>query len=129
MPDAVRRPLTLDGVPGSLLAEYGFTRGTAIEVSYRCTDSTAALVPLGDLIVPVGRKLNEATVRRLLGRLREGAALDPVPVFREPSAAQATLLDGLHRWHVSKELGFSAIPCAYLSREDAEICYRYSPLP
>jgi hypothetical protein len=128
MSDAMRRLLTLDGVPDSLLAEYGFTRGAAsASTSYPCTDSTAALVPLLDVIVP-GRKLNKEAVRDLLAVLRDGAALDPVSVFREPGATQATLLSGLHRWHVSKALGFAAIPCTYLSREDAEVGYRYPSL-
>jgi hypothetical protein len=122
----MRRPLTLDGVPDSLLAEHGFTRESATQTSYRCNDSTAALVPLTELIVPA-RKLNEGAIRSLLAGLREGVALDPAPVFREPGAAQATLLDGLHRWHVSKALGFCAIPCTYLSREEAEEGFGYSP--
>jgi hypothetical protein len=121
------RPLTLDVMPDSLLAEYGFTRGAATERSYRCNDLTVPLVPLTGLIVPV-RKLNEEAVRRLLARLRDGVALDPVPVFREPAAVQAKLLDGLHRWHVSKTLGFPAIPCTYLSREEAEVGFCYPPL-
>ena len=122
---AMTRLLTLDGVSDSLLAEYGFTRGAASALSYPCTDSTATLVPLLDLIVPP-RKLNAEAVRDLLAVLRDGAALDPVPVFRDPGATQATLLDGVHRWHVSRALGFSSIPCTYLSREDAEVGYRYS---
>ena len=118
------RLLSLDGVPDSLLAKYGFTRGAASGSSYPCTDPTATMVPLLDLIVP-GRKLNKEAVCDLLALLRDGAALDPVSVFCEPAATQATLLGGLHRWHVSKALGFYAIPCTYLSREDAELGYRY----
>jgi hypothetical protein len=120
------RLLTLDGVPDSLLAEYGFTRGTAGVASYPCTDPSATLLPLTELIVPVGRRLNTEAVRDLLAVLRDGAALEPVPVFREPGAAQATLLDGLHRWHVSRALGFPSIPCTLLSREEAKDGFRYS---
>ncbi len=121
------RRLTLDGVPDSLLAEYGFTRGAASAASYPCTDPSATLLPLTELIVPVGRRLNAEAVRDLLAVLRDGAALDPVAVFREPGEAQASLLDGLHRWHVSQALGFPSIPCIFLSREDAEVGFRYLP--
>ena len=122
----MRRPLTLDGVPDSLLAEYGFTRGNATEPSYRCNDPTATLVSLLELIVPPGRRLNVEALRDVLAVLRDEAALDPVSVFREPGAVQATLLDGLHRWHVSRALGFPSIPCTLLSREEAEVGFRYS---
>jgi hypothetical protein len=123
----MRRPLTLDGVPDSLLAEYGFVRGTAVRPSYPCTDPSAPLLPLTELIVPVGRRLNAEAVRDVLAVLRDGAALDPVPVFREPGATQATLLEGLHRWHVSRALGFPTIPCALLNRAEAEEGFCYAP--
>jgi hypothetical protein len=46
-------------------------------------------------------------------------------VFREPGAKQATLLDGMHRWRVSRFLGLSLIPCFYESRAEAEGRYGY----
>jgi hypothetical protein len=61
--------------------EYGFARGAATTASHRCGDSTATPVLLVDVIVPAGRKLNEESVRGFLAALRDGVALDPVPVF------------------------------------------------
>jgi hypothetical protein len=46
-------------------------------------------------------------------------------VFREPGAASAALLDGLHRWQMSRALGFVEIPTVQASLEDAELVYQY----
>ena len=125
-----RRPLTLDDVPDKLLAEYGLRRGAATGPSYRCTDPAGALVPLIEVIGPTHRKLNEEALRSLLRGVRDGADLPPIIVFREPGAAVATLLDGLHRVRLSLAVGFAVIPTTQTSREDAELVYRYeSPKP
>ena len=46
---------------------------------------------------------------------------------RFTTATQATLLDSLHRRHVSRALGFPSFPCALLKREEAEEGFRYAP--
>jgi hypothetical protein len=120
-----RRPLTLDGVPDELLAEFGLRRGGATLPSYRWADAAAVLVPLADITGPLQRKLNEESVRSLLRGIRDGADLPPVVVFREPGAQTAALLDGLHRVRVSIALGFVAIPALMISRDAAELGYRY----
>jgi ParB-like chromosome segregation protein Spo0J len=91
---------------------------------YCCIDPSAILVPLTEVIGP-DRKLNEDALRRLLSGVRVGATLPPVVIFREPGAATATLLDGLHRYRLSLALGFTLIPATQPSRDDAELCYRY----
>lgn len=125
----MERPLTLDGVPDAMLAEYGFTRGEATEAAYRCVSPVAVLIPLADLIFPAERKLNEDAVRSLLAGVRDRSPIEPVPVVREPGAAKATLLDGMHRFQVSKAVGFTAIPCTYLSCSHAEVMYGYLSPP
>jgi hypothetical protein len=120
------RSLTLSDVPESQLAELGLWRGWATEASYRCADPAAFLTPLAELVGPPARRLNRETLASILAAIRDGAALPPVVVFREPDAATATLLDGMHRWRVSLALGFSSIPCTQPSRDDAKLCYRYT---
>jgi hypothetical protein len=122
--EAVMRLLTLDSVSDELLAEFGIARGKVTARNYRCTDPSTAFVPLADIIGP-NRKLSEDALRSLLSGVRDGAALPPVVIFREPGAATATLLDGLHRYRLSLALGFALIPTIEPSREDAELCYRY----
>jgi hypothetical protein len=112
----VKRLLTLDSISNELLAEFGLARGTVTVTSYRCTDPTAVLVALARVTGPD---------RRLLSGVRDGAALPPVVIFREPGAATATLLDGLHRYRLSLALGFTLIPAIQPTRDDAELCYRY----
>jgi hypothetical protein len=125
MPAVQPRPLTLDDVPDELLAEVGLSRGCAPGASYRCSDPGAFLVPLAEVVGPA-RKLNREALRSFLCAVRDGIARPPVVVFREPGAATATLLDGLHRWRASSALGFSAIPCTQPNRDDAKLCYRYT---
>jgi hypothetical protein len=105
----VKRLLTLDSISGELLAEFVLARGSLTAASYRCTDPTALLVALAQVTGP-DRKLNEDALRRLLCGVRDGADLPPVVIFREPQAATATLLDGLHRYRLSLALGFTLIP-------------------
>jgi hypothetical protein len=121
---SLNRPLTLDHIPDALLVEYGLHRGSAYAVSYRCTDPQSILVPVADITAPV-RKLNADALRRLLRGVRDGDDLPPVVVFREPGAATAALLDGLHRLRVSLALGFVSIPATQPSRDDAELAYHY----
>jgi hypothetical protein len=78
-----RRPLTLDDVPDVLLAELGMSPDWAAGGSYRCADSAAFLTPLADLVAPT-RKLNREALTLLLTAIRDGTALPPVVVFREP---------------------------------------------
>jgi hypothetical protein len=118
------RPLTLDGIPDELFAEYGLRRRGAVAPSYRCTHPQAVLVPVAEITAPV-RKMNPDELRSLLRGVRDGADLPPVVVFREPGALTTALLDGLHRYRVSLALGFSSIPATQPSREDAELVYRY----
>jgi hypothetical protein len=120
-----QRSLTLHDVPDDLLAEVGLARGGATTVSYSCTDAAAFLTTLGELVGPI-RMLNREALVSILCGIRDGTALPPVVVFREPGATKATLLDGLHRWRASSALGFSAIPCTQPSRDDAKLCYRYT---
>ena len=44
------RVLTLDDVTDELLAECGLTRGAASTASYRCTETTAVLMPTAKVI-------------------------------------------------------------------------------
>jgi hypothetical protein len=122
---SLKRVLTLDSVPGDLLAEYGLWRGGAGAASYRCIDPHAVLVPIAEITAPA-RKLNPDALRSLLRGVRDGDNLPPVVVFREPGAVSAALLDGLHRYWVSVALGFSSIPAIQVSRKDAEAGYRYA---
>lgn len=121
----LRRILTLDDIPDDLFAEYGLRRRGAVASSYHCSSPQAILVPIADITAPV-RKLNPDALRSLLYGVREGADLPAIVVFREPGAATAALLDGLHRVRISLALGFVSIPAIQPSREEAELCYRYA---
>jgi len=121
-----KRPLTLDDVPASMLAEYGLSPRTLSATSFRCDEPTAVLLPLDDLILNASRRLHEPSVRWLLGEIRDNRPIDAVPIFREPGMARATLFDGMHRWRVSRALGLPLIPCLYLSRFEAESGYGYA---
>jgi hypothetical protein len=61
----------------------------------------------------------------LLTGIRDGAALPPVVVFREPRAPTAVLLDGLHQYRLALALGFTFIAAIQPSRDDAELMYKY----
>jgi len=117
----LNRPLTIHGIPDELLAAYGLRRGGATTPSYRSNDPDAVLMPLAEVTGPEHRKLNEDALRSLLRGLRDGAELPPIIVFREPCAASAVLLDGMHRWRLSLALGFAAIPAIQPTRDDAEL--------
>lgn len=120
----LNRPLTLDDISDELLAEYGLHRGSTTTLNYRCTNPQSLLVPVAEIMAPV-RKLNEDALSSLLRGVRDGDDLPPIVVYREPGAARAMLLDGLHRLRVSLALGFVSIPATQPSREDAELGYCY----
>ena len=80
----MNRPLTLYAISDELLAECGLVRGAAQAASYRCTDPAALYLPLGNMIVPQSRKLNEAALKRILLGFRDGDDIPPVEVFYEP---------------------------------------------
>jgi hypothetical protein len=44
------RPLTLPEVTDALLAESGLWRGATTDVSYRCADPSAVLLPLSGFV-------------------------------------------------------------------------------
>lgn len=125
MPHFGIRPLTLDEVSPALILEYGLRPGGSALPAYRCDDPSAVSLVLDELMLNTARKLHEPSVRWLLARIRDRLPIDPVPVFREPGAPRVTLLDGMHRWRVSRALGLACIPCNYVSRVDAETRYGY----
>ena len=116
-------------VPDALLAEFGLQPYSATAPSYRCDDPAAVLVPIGKLIPPkLGpdrRSLVRERLRRVLASIAAGQPLDAIPVFREDGAQCATILDGAHRYFASVKCGFSSIPCKELSRDAAELGFRY----
>jgi len=115
------RALTLDDVPDHLLAEYGFRRGAAVAVSYRCIDKEAVLIRTSDVYAKrPDRKLNEEAIRDLLSGIRDKEALPPIIVYRKAAAELARLVDGTHRLRVAVALGFSMIPCLLLTRDEAD---------
>jgi hypothetical protein len=115
----------LYAISDELLAECGLARGAARATSYRCTDPAAVYVPLGNMIVPQGRKLNEDVVRQILRGFRDGDDIAPVEAFYEPRTTEFHLLDGLHRWRASLAFGFRQIPCELKTREFAEVARGY----
>lgn len=116
-------------VPDAILTEFGLQPYCATTASYRCDDPAAVLVPLGELIPPIlgpdRRGLTPSRLRRILEAIATGQSLDAIPVYREDGAKCATILGGTHRYFASEKCGFSSIPCMELSREDAELLYRY----
>jgi hypothetical protein len=115
-------------VPAKLLAEFGLRPGGATVSSYKCNDPNAVMVPVGELIPPVlgvRRGLDPKRLRGVLAAVVGGRPLPPLPVFRELGAPRATILDGAHRYYVSVAYGFASVPCEFISRDDAEVSYRY----
>jgi hypothetical protein len=53
-----KRLLTLNSVSDGPLAQFSVARGSVTAPSYRCTDPSATLVPLAEVIGP-DRRLNE----------------------------------------------------------------------
>jgi hypothetical protein len=121
----LNRAPTLYTISDELLAECGLVRGAARATSYRCTDPAALYLPLGNMIVPQSRKLNEAVVRRILLGFRDGDDIPPVEAFYEPRTTDFHLLDGEHRWRASLAYGFPQIPCELKTREFAEVARGY----
>jgi hypothetical protein len=121
----VKRLITLDSISDELLTECALACGTVTATSYRCTDPTVVLLALAQ-VTGSDRKFHEDALRRLLSDVRDGAALPPVVIFREPGAATATVLDGLHRYQLSVALGFTSISATQPSRDDAELSYGYA---
>jgi hypothetical protein len=124
----LNRPVTVYAISDELLAECGIVRGVARATSYRCTDPAALYLPLGNMIVPQGRKLNEEVLRRILLGFRNGDDIPPVEVFYEPSTTEFHLLDGAHRWRASLAFGFPQIPCELKTRDFAEVARGYRTL-
>lgn len=119
------RPLTLAAVPLALLAEYGLPEAAAGRDSYRCDDAGVTLVAIKNTRAPLARMLNEAAVRGLLRGIRANASIPPIHVISEQGKVR--LLNGLHRLRVSIAVGFTQIPARFLSLEEAEGAYGYSP--
>ena len=119
----------LYAVPDSLLAEFGLQSYRATALSYRCDDPAAVLIPVGELKPPIlgpdRRGLAPDRLRRVFKSIASGQPLDAIPVFREDGAKYTTMLDGAHRYFASVKCGFSSIPCKELSRDDAELLFRY----
>jgi hypothetical protein len=121
----LNRSLTLYAISDELLAECGLVRGAAPATSYRCTDSAALYLPLGNMIVPQSRKLNEAILKQILLGFRDGDDIPPVEAFYEPRTTEFHLLDGVHRWRASLAFGFPQIPCELKTRDFAEVARGY----
>jgi hypothetical protein len=121
----LNRPVTVYAISDELLAECGLVRGGAPATSYRCTDPAALYVRLSSMIVPQGRMLNEAVLRRILLGFRDGDDIPPVEVFYEPRTTEFHLLDGAHRWRASLAFGFPQIPCEFKTRNFAEVARGY----
>lgn len=115
----------LYAISDELLAECGLVRGAAGATSYRCTDPAALYLPLANMIVPQGRKLNEEVIRQILRGFRDGDDIAAVEAFYEPSTTEFHLLDGVHRWRASLAFGFRQIPCELKTREFAEVARGY----
>jgi hypothetical protein len=124
MADMERRPLTLSVVSPELIAEFGLQQPD--QPSYRCSDPGAVLIPIPQVLAPQHRMMNLDAVRSLLSGISSGANIPAVVVVRE-IPGQVTLLDGLHRYMVSSQLGFRSIPCLIISEDDASVCYGYLP--
>ena len=77
----------------------------------------------------VGTQLDRERLERILRGFSERADIPPVPIFREPGAARATLLDGMHRCRASEAVGYHMIPALEMIRDDAEVLYRYKAPP
>jgi hypothetical protein len=121
----VNRSPTLYAISDELLAECGLVRGAAPATSYRCTDPAALYLPLGNMIVPQSRKLDEAVLKQILLGFRDDDDIPPVEAFYEPRTTQFHLLDGVHRWRASLAFGFPQIPCELKTRDFAEVARGY----
>ncbi len=117
MPLRWPRELTLEDVPEEMV------RGIPAAVSYGCAAQDAELIPLSDIRGP-SRKLNAEALEHLIRRIRDHADIDPATIFHNGKVAN--LLDGMHRWRLSIACGFTHLPCRRVSREDAELLYRYT---
>jgi hypothetical protein len=117
-----KRPLTLSAVPPEFIAEFALQH--LAQPSFRCDDPDIVLMPIGRVLAPERRMLNIDAVRSLLSGISSGASIPAVVVVREVDD-QVTLLDGMHRYMVSSDLGFRFIPCLIISEEDAAVRYSY----
>jgi hypothetical protein len=122
---ALSRLLTVYAISDELLAECGLVRGAAVTANYRCSDPAALYVPLANMIVPQGRKLNQEALKRILRGFRDGDDIPPVEAFYEPCTSEFHLLDGTHRWRACLAFGFAQIPCELKTRDFAEVARGY----
>jgi len=111
------------GVSGAMLVEFDLTPARA--PPYRCQEPDAAAIPLSELRWPHNRALDPARLRRILGAIASRTPLPAVPVYREPNAATAVVLDGAHRLAIALALGYSSVPCKLLSLQESKDGYRY----
>ena len=119
----------LFSVPDAMLRSYGLRRNASDSVAYYCVEPGAVMVPVvelrGPTIAPGVRGLERRRLERVIRDLSRGEPLSAIPLYREPGAALATVLDGVQRLAVLTALGFRAVWCRYVSRNDAELFYRY----
>src|ERR1700676_1885398 len=84
------------------------------------SDPNATLEPIGLIRPPIlgqsTRGLDETRLFEVLKGIRNGAQIPPVPIFREPGNAIATLLDGAHRYFGSVAAGLTRLPCVHVTR-------------
>lgn len=119
-----KRPLTLTAVPAEMIAEFGLQ--SIVQPSYRCDETAIELIGITRVLAPQRRMLNEAATRSILKAVADGSPMPPVDVVRE-IPDQVTLLDGMHRYVISLQLGFPSIPCRVFTEVEAADKYGYAP--
>jgi hypothetical protein len=134
-PEATGTFITPDGqnfsIPDAVYARSQLAALRGRRTSFKCTQSDAPLEPIGLIRPPIlsasTRSLDGDRLKSILTAIRAEVPLPPVPVIREAGQQVATLLDGAHRYFASIAVGLTQIPAMHISREDAELGYRYVP--
>ncbi len=91
-------------------------------LTYRCSGSPDAILPVEQVIPPSGAILAERGLPRLdelRALMAADTALPPIIVYRH--AGQIYIINGVHRYTLSREMGCTHIPVLFCSDDDFPI--------
>ncbi|MDY6946995.1 MAG: hypothetical protein SXG53_14865 [Pseudomonadota bacterium] len=118
-------------VPGSVVSASRLNTYTRKSGAFRCTAADVPEEALGlikpPLLSPETRSLDTERLRSVLTGIVNDSPLPPVVLCRTDGAAHSVLLDGSHRYFSSVAVGFMRVPAKWVTADDAELLYRYTP--
>lgn len=118
-------------VPESIVSSSRLNTYTRKSGAFRCNAADVSEEALGLIKAPLlsskTRSLDPERLGNVLKAIVNDSPLPPVVLFRADGAAHSVLLDGAHRYFSSVAAGLMRVPATWVTADDAELLYRYTP--